>query len=213
MAGPCDLRGLYAITPAALCGNANRMIAAVEAALRGGARLIQYRDKLRSHPSRHELADALQRRCRSHGAKLIVNDDIELAALIGADGVHLGADDASLAEARARLGADAIIGITCADSLPRARAAALDGANYVAFGAFFPTQTKQDARRADLDLLRIAKVELAIPICAIGGITVQRAAPLIGAGADLIAAVEGVFAAPDIEVMARAYALLFAPDA
>ena len=204
-----SLRGLYAITPTELCLEPERLLTAVSAALRGGARVVQYRDKSRDFARRLESARALVALCARHGAKLIVNDDVELAASAQAHGVHLGTDDAPLMDARMRLGPAAIIGITCQDSLERARAASEGGADYLAFGAFFPSRTKPNARRASLELLREARVNTSLPICAIGGITAENAAAIIEAGADLVAAVEGVFGASDIEAAARLYARCF----
>lgn len=203
------LRGLYAITPTALCADPPRLVRDVDAALRGGARLIQYRDKSLDPARRLESASALRKLCESFGARLIVNDDVELAVAAEAHGVHLGLEDMPLVEARARLGKDAIIGITCADSLERARAASLGGADYLAFGAFFPSITKPDARHATLELLRAVRAHTRLPICAIGGITPRRAPALIEAGANLIAAVEGVFGRGDVRAAAHAYAVLF----
>lgn len=203
------LRGLYAITPTALCLDAPRLLRDVASALRGGARLIQYRDKTHDHARRLEQARALTALCARHGAYLVVNDDVELAAAADAHGVHLGLDDLPLLDARARLGPDRIIGVTCQDSLDRAQAASDGGADYLAFGAFFPSRTKPDARRASLDLLSDARVRTSLPLCAIGGITAERAPALVEAGADLIAAVEGVFGATDLEAAARAYARAF----
>lgn len=204
-----SLRGLYAITPTALCVDPARLLRDVEAALRGGARLVQYRDKTQDHARRLDSALALRVACERYGARLIVNDDVELAVAASAHGVHLGLDDAPLHEARARLGPDRIIGITCQDSLARAQAASEGGADYLAFGAFFPSRTKPNARHATLELLREARVQTSLPICAIGGITSDRAPALVAAGADLIAAVEGVFGAPDIVSAAAAYAGVF----
>ncbi|WP_420467412.1 thiamine phosphate synthase [Panacagrimonas sp.] len=203
------LRGLYAITPTALCLEPSRLLAAVDAALRGGARLIQYRDKSSDPTRRLESARALRALCARHGGKLIVNDDVELALAAQAHGVHLGLDDLPLSEARARLGPDCLIGVTCQDSLHRARAASAGGADYLAFGAFFVSRTKPDARRATLALLCEARIDTSLPICAIGGITADNAGPLIDAGADLIAAAEGVFGAADVEIAARRYARCF----
>ena len=205
-----SLRGLYAITPTDLCLEPTRLLTAVSAALSGGARLVQYRDKSRDVTRRLESAREVVALCARHGAKLIVNDDVELAAAVQAHGVHLGLDDAPLTDARARLGPTAIIGVTCQDSLERARAASEGGADYLAFGAFFPSRTKPNARRASLELLREARINTSLPICAIGGITADNAATVIEAGADLIAVVEGVFGAPDIEAAARAFARCFA---
>lgn len=203
------LRGLYAITPTALCLDAPRLLREVEAALRGGARLIQYRDKTPDAARRLDSARALRALCAQHAAKLIVNDDVELALAANAHGVHLGLDDLPLAQARARLGADRLIGITCQDSLERVRAADAGGADYVALGAFFVSRTKPDARAATLELLRAARALTQRPICAIGGLTAHNQGAVIAAGADLVAAVEGVFGAPDIEAAARAYAAGF----
>ena len=204
------MRGLYAITPTSLCLDPPRMLDAVEAALRGGARLVQYRDKTRDTARRLDSARALRMLCERHRARLIINDDVELALAAGAHGVHLGLDDMGLVDARARLGPDRLIGITCQDSMARARAASEGGADYLAFGAFFPSRTKPDARHATLALLADARALTSLPLCAIGGITADNGAALVDAGADLIAAVDGVFGAADIESAARAYAQLFA---
>lgn len=203
------LRGLYAITPDALCGEPDRLAAAVAAALAGGATLVQYRDKRAAGAGRERNARALLALCRAHGARLIVNDDAALARAIGADGVHLGARDLSLPQARDLLGAEALIGISCANQLERARVAQAQGASYVAFGRFFASRTKPDAPQAPVALLREARAALEIPICAIGGVTPAHAGSLVAAGADLVAAVEGVFGAPDIAAAARAYAAAF----
>lgn len=210
MSGAHRLRGLYAITSAALCADPARLVTAVDAALRGGARLLQYRDKLGSPESREHGARLVLERCRAASVPLIINDDLALAARIGADGVHLGLRDGSLAEARAVLGPSAIIGITCADSLARALAAEQGGASYVAFGAFFRSSTKPEAALLSIDQLRRARAQLRLPICAIGGITPARAPALVAAGADCVAAVDGVFGAADPERAARAYAAAFA---
>ncbi|MGH8540639.1 MAG: thiamine phosphate synthase [Stenotrophobium sp.] len=207
---PAALRGLYAVTSESVCRSPETLLAAVAAALAGDAALIQYRDKRNDAAARARNAQALLGLCREHGALLIINDDVELAYAIGADGVHIGAADAPLAQARARLGAAAIIGVSCANSLPRALAAQAGGADYAAFGRFFPSRTKPDAPPATLELLAQARPQLRIPICAIGGVTPDNAAPLIATGADMIAAVEGVFGAEDIEAAARAYVRLFA---
>lgn len=203
------MRGLYAITPTSLCLDPPRLLVDTEAALRGGARFVQYRDKTADTARRLASARALGALCERYAARLIVNDDVELALQAGAHGVHLGLDDLPLIEARAKLGPARLIGITCQDSAARARAAGEGGADYIALGAFFPSRTKPDARNATIDLLRAVRVETSLPICAIGGITPANGAPLIEAGADLLAAVEGVFGAPDIEAAARAYARLF----
>lgn len=202
------LRGLYAITSESLCRDTRHFDARIAGALRGGANLLQYRDKWNDAATRTALARRALALCHSHGARLIVNDELALAQRIGADGVHLGASDGSIAEARAQLGPQAIIGATCGNSLQRAAAAAQAGASYLAFGAFFPSRTKPEALPADPETLRGARA-FALPLCAIGGITPDNGTALLRAGADLLAAVGGVFDTADSETAARAYARLF----
>jgi len=197
-------RGLYAITN----GPRADLLAACEAALRGGAAVLQYRDKTVDHARRRSEATALVALCARFGAPLIINDDVELAAAVVAAGVHLGEDDGDIAAARARLGENAIIGVSCYDSRTRARNLAIAGADYLAFGAFFPSPTKPLARRATPDLL-IASRALHKPLLAIGGITPDNATPLIQAGADFVAAISGVFAVQDPQAAAHRYATLF----
>lgn len=181
----------------------------VAAAIRGGAVMIQYRDKSDDADRRLKEARALLRLCRKNKVPLIINDDIELAREVGADGVHLGAEDAGLRAARLRLGADAIIGISCYNSMELARKAMRAGANYIALGAFFDTSTKTGTVRAPLALLQEARQNLRLPIVAIGGISVSNGAELVNAGADLLAVISGVFGNDDPEQAARAYANLF----
>lgn len=203
------MRGLYAITSEAICADSGALLAAVEEALAGGAKLLQYRDKWNSADVRARNAHALLGLCHEHRALFIINDDVELALSCGADGVHVGNTDASLATARALLGAQAVIGVSCAGSMERALAAQTGGASYVAFGRFFDSRTKPNAPGAELSLLNRARSQLQIPICAIGGVTPLNAGDLIARGADLIAAVDGVFGAVDIEAESRRYAQLF----
>ena len=205
------LRGLYAITSEATCKDTATLLAAVEDALEGGARLLQYRDKWNDAETRANNAHVLLGLCHQHGALFIVNDDVELALSCGADGVHVGNTDASLARARERLGAQAVIGVSCAGSIERALAAQAGGASYVAFGRFFESRTKPDAPGTEPGLINTARPQLKIPICAIGGVTPQNAGDLIARGADMVAAVDGVFGAADIQAAARHYAQLFQP--
>jgi thiamine-phosphate pyrophosphorylase len=198
------LRGLYAITD-----GGPRISAAVEAAIRGGARLVQYRDKSADPARRLAEGRGLLELCRGHGRPLIVNDDVGLAAQLGADGVHLGKGDGRVQDARVRLGPHAVIGVSCYDSLERALQAAHDGADYVAFGSFFASDTKPEAVRAPLALLTEARQRLSIPLCAIGGITSDNGAELVSAGADMLAVINGLFAAEDVEREARRYTALF----
>jgi thiamine-phosphate pyrophosphorylase len=196
--------GLYAITD----GPRADLIAAAEAALRGGAAVLQYRDKTTDADRRTAEATALAELCRRHGVPFIVNDDVELAAACGAAGVHLGEGDVSVAQARAYLGTDAIIGVSCYASIERARAAATAGATYLAFGAFFPSPTKPNAARANIELLHDAR-PLGLPLVAIGGITPGDARLLVDAGADFVAAVSGVFGGADPTLAAHEYTKCF----
>ena len=200
-------RGLYAITDDALL--AHRLLPAVQAALSGGCRWVQYRSKCTDAQQRRREAAQLVELCRTHNASLLINDDVALAKTVGADGVHLGQDDMSLTEARRILGNQAIIGITCHNSLALAHTAQQDGANYVAFGRFFASQTKQSAPPADLSVLRAAKAQLAIPVVAIGGITLDNAPSVLQEGADLLAVVGDLFSAQNITARAQAYTALF----
>jgi thiamine-phosphate pyrophosphorylase len=201
---PFTLRGLYAVSD----GPRADLLDACAAALDGGAAILQYRDKSTDAERRLREAHALQALCARHGVPLIVNDDIELAAAIGAAGVHLGEGDAALATARARLGAGAIIGMSCYDSLERARHFAAAGADYLAFGAFFPSPTKPQARRASPQLLRDAR-RLGLPLVAIGGITPDNARDLVDAGADAVAVISALFGARDVRAAARRFSDLF----
>ena len=200
------LRGLYAVTPEALSGAA--LYRAAEAACGNGAVVLQYRNKSTDTVQRRADADALRAITTVCGALFVINDDIELAKACGADGVHVGRDDGGPVLARKALGRDALIGVSCYDDPALARAAARDGADYVAFGSMYASSTKTAAPPASIG--RFAEVaDLGLPRCAIGGITLARAPELIAAGADLLAVVSDLFDAPDIAARAGAYARLF----
>lgn len=202
------IRGLYAIADTQYLSDTG-LAAAVARAIDGGARVLQYRDKKGGDARRRRQATELLALGRRHGVPLIINDDVALALEVGADGVHLGREDARLSEARAQLGATALIGVSCYNEVARALAARTQGADYVAFGSFFPSRTKPGAVRAGLELLREARGKLRIPIVAIGGITPENGASLIAAGADSLAVIEGVFGQADIRAAAERYARLF----
>lgn len=187
-------RGLYLITPDE--SDSDRLLARVRPALAAGARWLQYRNKAAGPGLRRQQAERLLPLCREFAVPLIINDDWRLAADIGAQGAHLGADDGDIANARAALGPDALLGASCYDDFSRAERALAAGASYVAFGAFFPSGTKPLARRAGLDLLRQA-AGLPVPTVAIGGIRPDNARSLLTAGADLLAVIGAVFDAPD----------------
>ena len=201
------LAGLYAVTPDT--ADTRQLVGRVRAALAGGASAIQYRNKTAAPALRLEQARALREACAAAGAAFIVNDDVDLASSVGADGVHLGRDDGTVDVARRRLGAQATIGVSCYDSLARAEAAVDAGADYIAFGSFFVSAVKPDAVRASTTLLSAAKQRWKIPVVAIGGITAANAPPLIASGADAVAVISAVFDAPDVEAAARAFAGLF----
>jgi thiamine-phosphate pyrophosphorylase len=207
LASSMGFRGLYAVTPDE--PDTGVLKHKVRKALAGGARIVQYRNKSANARLRLEQGAELLALCRKAGALLIVNDDLDLALAIGADGLHLGRGDTALAAARAKLGEGRLLGASCYDSLDLALAARSSGADYVAFGSAFPSATKPGATRAPLGLYREAKALLDSPIVAIGGITPENARTVIEAGADAIAVIGALFGAPDIEAAARRFDRLF----
>jgi len=200
-------QGLYAVTD----GPRPDLLDVVAQALAGGARVVQYRDDTDDDLRRRAEAAALTLLCQTHGALLIVDADIPLAKAVGADGVHLGPENADPSVARSQLGADAIIGVSCLASLERATAAAAAAAGYVSFGAFFKSPTKPLAGRASIDLLR-QTAALGIPRVAIGGITPDNGRLLVDAGANFIAAVSAVFGAADVRAAAQRFTDLYSID-
>lgn len=203
------LRGIYAITDAKLIPSA-QFDATVATSLEAGIRLLQYRDKGEDRAQREHQALALRRLCDQHGALLIVNDDPELALTVEAHGVHIGADDPDLAGVRQRLGGDRIIGVSCYNRLELALAAEAGGADYVAFGRFFPSSTKPNSVPAKLELLSQARRQLRIPICAIGGIDASNLPQVVRHGADMAAVVAALFGAPDLPAAVAALQRSFA---
>jgi len=202
------IKGLYAITPEIAATDV--LLTKVRQALQGGAQAVQYRTKSKDVARKHEQATELLTLCRQFRVPLIINDDVRLAALTDADGVHLGAHDAPLKEARINLGPDKIIGVSCYQDLDLALRLAAEGADYVAFGSFYPSPTKPQAQPCPLARLTAAKAQLRVPIVAIGGITPDNARAVIDAGADAVAVVSALFDAPDIEMTAQHFASLFA---
>ena len=200
------LRGLYAITPDT--ADTDALARKVEQALAGGAAALQYRSKLLARDKRLAQAQRLAELAHGYGVPFIVNDDVEIALAVGANGAHLGRDDAALAPARERL-AGKVLGASCYDRLELARAAVAAGADYVAFGSVFPSPTKPGAVRAPLSLFADAR-PLGVPLAAIGGITLENAPQLLAAGADLLAVISDLFDAADVAARAREYARLFA---
>lgn len=201
-----QLGGLYAITPE--LDDTNLLAERVAHCLAGGATLVQYRAKRADGVLAREQAARLAALCRAAGAIFIVNDSVELARECGADGVHVGREDAAVATARRAL-PHAIIGVSCYDDAARAQAAARDGADYVAVGSMFPSRTKPEARPAPLAAIARAREASGLPVAAIGGIDLANAASLFDAGADMLAVISALFEAPDIEAAARAFASLY----
>ena len=203
-----QLHGLYAITDPNPAKH-GALLQQVEEALAGGARILQYRDKSNSREHRLAEASALQHLCQRYEVPLIINDDTQLAAEVGADGVHLGRDDTTIRQARTLLGKRAIIGISCYNDLSRACTAEQAGADYVAFGRFFTSASKPDAVPAEISLLREAKQQISLPLVAIGGITPENGGQLVEAGAEMLAVIQGIFAQPDIRAAAERFQQLF----
>lgn len=201
-----SIKGLYAITPDE--ADTAVLLAKVRAALNGGVEVLQYRNKVAGAELRSQQALALRSLTREYGVTYIINDDCELVLQVDADGVHLGKDDGSVAAARERLGADKLIGVSCYNRADLARQAELDGADYIALGAFFASNVKPEAVVAGVDLLRQLRRETSLPIVAIGGITSENGERLLQAGADALAVISAVFMVPDIEQAARRFAVL-----
>jgi len=197
-----ELKGLYAITDQHLISKADFSLA-IEAALRGGVSIIQYRDKSDDSNKRLQQASILRSLCQQYGAISIINDDIELAQTVGADGVHIGKDDQSLKQAREALGDDAIIGVSCYNDIGLSRAAEKNSADYVAFGTMFSSTTKPGAVMATPNIISEAKRQLNIPVCGIGGITTENIHQLIQHETDMAAVISSLFAADDIQQRAR----------
>jgi thiamine-phosphate pyrophosphorylase len=202
------MRGLYLVTPN--WDDTAALIDATEQALRSGAALVQYRHKSASPELRREQAAQLLALCRRLGRPLIINDHLDLCLELGADGVHVGGTDASVAEARKALGAGKIVGASCYGDRQLARDASANGASYVAFGGFYPSKVKQYPVTTAAEIVTWAKAEIALPCVVIGGMTPHNAAPLVARGADMVAAISSVYGAPVIGVATHQFARLFA---
>ena len=204
-------QGLYAITD---CDNLSmkQLLEYTAVILANGAALLQYRNKTDLPADSHNKAEKIRDLCREFNIPFIINDDIDLAISVNADGVHLGKDDMDCRKARIILGPECIIGVSCYNELQRARTAAKNGASYVAFGAFFPTDSKQQTVPADVNLIRQARQALAVPLAAIGGITPQNGGQLVAAGANYLAVISGVYASRDPATVTRQYVNLFRQD-
>jgi thiamine-phosphate pyrophosphorylase len=201
------VRGLYLVTPD--WDDTGRLLEVTRQALEAGATLVQYRNKTAGEALREEQAAALLDLCRRHDRPLVINDHVALCLRLDADGVHVGGLDAPVAAVRAALGPDRIVGASCYGQFPLAQAAQDAGASYVAFGGFYPSKVKVYEVSTPPDIVARAKAQLAVPVVAIGGMTPQNARPLVGLGADMVAAISSVYAAPDAGAAAREFVTLF----
>ena len=190
------MRGLYAITD---CDNLStqELLPVTEEILRAGVAALQYRDKSRNPDKRKYEAEKLRELCGAHNCLFIINDDVQLAKQTGSDGVHLGSEDCDCKTARDELGPDALIGVSCYDSLEAAQDAVADGADYVAFGSFYPTMSKQKTATAEPEIIKQVKERISVPIVAIGGITPANCRVLVEYGADLLAVISSIYQAKD----------------
>lgn len=203
------IAGLYAITPD--LADTGDLLRQVRAALTGGTRVVQYRNKTASPALRREQAQALQQLCAEFTVPLIINDHLDLALAVDAAGLHLGGEDGDIAAARARLGPHKLLGASCYDRIELAQRAVAAGADHIAFGSFFASTVKPGAVRPPLDLITRAKKQFRLPVVAIGGITPHHAPQLITAGVDAVAVISAVFTAPDVAAAAREFQALFEP--
>lgn len=209
MAKQWHLRGLYIVTPD--WDDTDKLVAATEQAIQGGAMLVQYRHKTASAILRREQANTLLQVCRRHSVPFIVNDDVELCLQLDADGIHVGGTDAGVAQVRAMVGRDKIVGASCYGSLQRARDACQAGATYMAFGGFYSSRVKKYTFKTEPCLLAEAKRDIALPAVVIGGMTVENCQALIEQGADMVAAISSVYMNGDIGLAASRFAGLFFP--
>ncbi|HEX7648904.1 MAG TPA: thiamine phosphate synthase [Noviherbaspirillum sp.] len=202
------MKGLYLDTPD--WDDTQKMLAATEAGLRGGAAIVQYRHKTASPELRREQASQLLALCRRYGKPFIVNDFVELCMELDADGIHVGGTDMSVAQVRAAVGPSKIVGASCYGSMELARNAHAAGASYVAFGGFYPSRVKKYEVSTPPEIVAQAKKEIPVPNVVIGGMTQENSVPLVAQGADMVAAISSVYFADDPEAAARAFVQLFA---
>lgn len=201
------MKGLYLVTPD--WDDTDKLVAASEQAIAGGATLLQYRHKTASDDMRAEQASALLALCRRLNVPLIINDHVELCERLDADGIHVGGTDASVADVRVRVGKDKIVGASCYGDLQLARNAAAAGASYVAFGGFYPSRVKKYEVTTSPDIITRALSEIELPVCVIGGMTVENSRPLVELGAHMVAAISSVYSSSDHRSAASAFVSLF----
>jgi thiamine-phosphate pyrophosphorylase len=201
------MKGLYLVTPD--WDDTDKLVAASEQAITGGATILQYRHKTASEAQRAEQATALLTLCRRMNVPLIINDHIDLCEQLDADGIHVGGTDASVATTRMRVGKEKIVGASCYGDLQLARDAAAAGASYVAFGGFYPSRVKKYEVTTSPDIITRALAELDLPLCVIGGMTVENSRPLVTLGAHMVAAISSVYSVDDHRTAASSFASLF----
>ena len=201
------LKGLYIVTPD--WDDTDQLVQATDLALQGGAVLVQYRHKTADAALRSEQATALLQVCRRHGVPFIINDHLELCLALDADGIHVGGTDASVAQVRAAVGPDKIVGASCYGTLQLARDAQAAGASYVAFGGFYPSRVKKYDFKTAPEIVAQSKAEIGLPVVVIGGMTVENCTPLITQGADLVAAISSVYMQENVSEAARGFAALY----
>jgi thiamine-phosphate pyrophosphorylase len=202
-----SMKGLYIVTPD--WDDTEKMVAATEAALKGGVALVQYRHKTASPELRKEQASQLLALCRKHNRPLVINDFIELCLELDADGIHVGGTDAPVAQVRKEIGPDKILGASCYGSLELAQKAQEAGASYVAFGGFYPSRVKKYEVTTPVDIITRAKQQLPVPVVVIGGMTQENSVPLVEAGADMVAAISSVYMTDDPQDAAHRFVQLF----
>ena len=202
------MKGLYIVTPD--WADTQQLLEITELALKGGAALVQYRNKLADATLRREQAECVLALCRSYGRPLVINDFPDLCLAIDADGVHVGGADAPVAQVRASVGPGKIVGASCYGDFALAQRAQQEGASYVAFGGFYPSRVKKYVVATTPDVITRAKAELPVPVVVIGGMTSDNAQPLVAAGADMVAAISSVYQAADPQAAAARFAALFA---
>lgn len=202
------MKGLYLVTPD--WDDTDRLLAATEAALQAGVALLQYRHKTASDTLRLTQATALQALCRQYRVPFIINDHLALCEQIDADGVHVGGTDATVVAVRSVMGPDKIVGASCYGDWQRALDAAAAGASYVAFGGFYPSRVKKYEVSTPVDIISRAKASLSLPVCVIGGMTPENAAPLVAEGADMVAAISSIYQQAHPQSAAASFVRLFA---
>ena len=201
------MKGLYIVTPD--WDNTQKMVEVTELALRGGTQIVQYRHKTAEPALRKEQAQQLLQLCRRYQKPFIINDHVELAIELDADGIHVGGTDATIAEVRKSVGPNKIVGASCYGSLELAQAAYAAGASYVAFGGFYPSRVKKYPVTTPVEIIAQSHAAVPLPVVVIGGMTPENSAPLAAAGTDMVAAISSVYMQPDPEAAAREFAKLF----